>query len=217
MGREELKKLYETLEIPPDAPLRDVHNAYLRLKKLYSADSIAFSPLGEEFSDKKRKKVLEQIEEAYARILASRKAESARPTPLFSDVPPAEKGAEAEGTDGPFSGPLLRKLRERQGVELAEISKELKLRVELLRALEEERFEALPEPIYLKVHLRNYAAFLKLDPALVTEDYLKRVKAWKEKPGRLTLSPFRRRPSNKCRGTISAGRWRRRDPRSAGT
>jgi len=183
MGREELKKDYETLEIPPDSSLRDVHNAYLRLKKLYSEDSIAMAPLGEEFSDKKRKKVLEQIEEAYAKILASRKGDSARPSPLFSDVPPPEKGSDLGNPEGPYSGPLLRKLRERQGVELGEISKELKLRVELLRALEEERFEALPEPIYLKVHLRNYAAFLRLDPILVTEDYLKRVKAWKERPG----------------------------------
>jgi hypothetical protein len=178
MGREELKKRYEALELPPDAPLRDVHAAYLRLKKLYSGDSIATAPLGEEFPEKKQKKILEEIEEAYAKILAYRKGESARPSPLFSDVPGHEK--EAEPLGGPFSGPLLRKLRERSGIELLEISKELKLRLELLRAVEEERFEALPEAIYLKVHLKNYAAFLGLDPVLVTEDYLKRFKDWKD-------------------------------------
>ena len=183
MDGEELKKDFEALELAPGSPMRDVHAAYLRLKKLYSGDSIVLAPLGEEFPEKKRLKVLAQIEEAYARILAARKAESARPSPLFSDIPPPEPGADGEDSPGgPINGPLLRKLRERQGVELAEISKELKLRVELLRAVEEERFEALPEPIYLKVHLRNYAAFLRLDPALVTEDYLKRVKAWKERP-----------------------------------
>ncbi len=183
MGREELKKLYEVLELPLDSPLRDVHNAYLRLKKLYSGDSVALAPLDEEFSEKKRKKVLEQIEEAYARILASQKAEAGRPQPLFSDAPPPDKGPDADGLNGPFSGPLLRKLRERQGIELATISKELKLRIEFLRAVEEERFEALPEPIYLKAHLRNYAGLLHLDPTLVTEDYLKKYKAWKDRPG----------------------------------
>lgn len=185
MGGEELKKEFEALELPPGAPLRDVHAAYLRLKKLYSGDSIVLAPLGEEFPEKKRKKVLEQIEEAYARILAARKAESARSSPLFSDVlpPEPEKGQDAESLGGPFNGPLLRKLRERQGIELGEISKELKLRIELLRAIEEERFEALPEAIYLKVHLRNYAAFLRLDPARVTGDYLQKYKAWKIRPG----------------------------------
>jgi hypothetical protein len=183
MGREELKRHYEALELPPDAPLREVHTAFFRLKKLYSGDSIVLDPLGEEFPDKKRKKVLEQIEEAYARILASRKGEPPRAQPLFSDVPPAETGLNAESLGGPFSGPLLRKLRERQGVELSEISKELKLRIELLRAIEEERFEALPEPIYLKVHLKGYAAILRLDPALVTDDYLRRYTSRKGRPG----------------------------------
>ena len=185
MGREDLKKHYEALELPADAPLRDVHAAYLRLKKLYSGDSIVLAPLGEEFPEKKRKAVLEQIEEAYARILAARKSDPARSSPLFSDVPPPEPetGPEAERLGGPFNGPLLRKLRERQGIELSEISKELKLRIELLRAIEEERFESLPEAIYLKVHLKNYAAFLRLDPALVTEDYLQRYTSWKNRPG----------------------------------
>lgn len=185
MVGEELKKDFETLELPPGSPLRDVHAAYLRLKRIYSGDSIVLAPLGEEFPEKKRKKVLDEIKEAYARILAARKAESARPSPLFSDVlpPEPEKGPDAESLGGPFNGPLLRKLRERQRIELGEISKELKLRIELLRAIEEERFESLPEAIYLKVHLKNYAAFLRLDPALVMEDYLQRFKAWKTRPG----------------------------------
>lgn len=179
-----MKKYYEALELPDEAPLRDVHAAYLRLKKLYTEDSIVLAPLGEEFPEKKRRKVLEQIEEAYAKILAARKGDAARPSPLFSDVPPpeSEAGDEAEDLGGPFNGPLLRKLRERRGIELNQISKELKLRIELLRAIEEERFEALPEAIYLKVHLKNYAAVLRLDPAVVAEDYLQRYKAWKNRP-----------------------------------
>ena len=183
MSGEELKRDFETLELPPGAPLRDVHAAYLRLKKLYSGDSIVLAPLGEEFPEKKRLKVLAQIEEAYARILAARKAESARPSPLFSDIPPPEPGADGEDSPGgPINGPLLRKLRERQGIELGEISKELKLRIELLRAIEEERFEALPEAIYLKVHLRNYAALLRLDPVRTAEEYLRRYESWKARP-----------------------------------
>jgi cytoskeletal protein RodZ len=102
--------------------------------------------------------------------------------PLFSDGREPEDGPEMDKIgDGPCTGPALRKIREKAGVELNEISKELKLRMELLKSLEEEKFEALPEAIYLKVHLKNYASFLGLDPGRVTEEYLRRYRAWKEK------------------------------------
>jgi len=183
MRRPDLAACYAVLEIPADAPLRDVHAAFLRLKKLYSGESIATAPLGEEFPEERRRTVLAEIEEAYARILAGRKAEPVRPDPLFSDAWGGERGEPGPGGEGPYRGPLLRRLRERAGIELSEISRELKLRVELLRALEEERFEALPQDIYLKVHLKNYAAFLRLDPAQVAEDYLQRYREWKGRSG----------------------------------
>ena len=78
-----------------------------------------------------------------------------------------------------YSGPALRRSRERQNIDLIEISKLLKLRSELLKALEEERYEMLPEEIYLKTHLKNIAACLRLKPAKVVEDYLGRFHEWK--------------------------------------
>jgi len=55
------------------------------------------------------------------------------------------------------------------------------LRTELLKALEEERYEMLPEEIYLKkTHLKETsAACLRLKPAKVVEDYLGRFREWK--------------------------------------
>ncbi len=182
MVKDELKKYFETLELPPDASLRDIHNSYLRLKKLYAGDSIVLAPLGEEFPEKKRKKVLDEIEEAYVKILTAKKDEPSRTAFLFEDAPPQEKASEPEkAVDFPATGPILRKIRENAGIDLDEISKELKLRVELLKNLEEERFEALPEAIYLRVHLKNYALLLGLNPAKVTDDYLQRYQAWKKK------------------------------------
>jgi hypothetical protein len=178
MGKDDLASCYETLEIPSNAPFRDVHNAYLRLKKIYSSDSIALAPLGEEFSEKKRKKIVEQVEEAYARIIASRKVASTRESPLFSDVPVSDATSPAADR-AVFSGPALKKAREREGVELNAISKEIKLRIELLKNIEDEKFDALPEEVYLKVHLKNYAACLGLDPVRIVEDYLGRFRTWK--------------------------------------
>jgi hypothetical protein len=178
MEKDDLAACYETLEIAPGAPFREVHNAYLRLKKIYSGDSIALAPLGEEFSEKKRKKILDQVEAAYARVIAGRKVASARDAPLFLDVTSGD-AAEPEPGRTSFSGQVLKKARERSNIDLSAISKEIKLRIELLKNIEEERYEALPEEIYLKVHLRNYAGCLGLDSARVVEDYLGRYRAWK--------------------------------------
>lgn len=182
MPQDELKKYYDMLELPPDSPLRDIHNSFLRLKKIYSGDSIVLAPLGEEFSEKKRKRVLEQIEEAYLKLLEAKKDAPSRTALLFSEGHEPEDGAEKDRIgDAPLTGPSLRKLREKAGVDLNEIAKEMKLRMELLKSVEDEKYEALPEAIYLKVHLKNYASFLGLDPVRVTEEYLRRYQAWKEK------------------------------------
>lgn len=182
MIKNELKKLYDILELPPNATLRDIHDSFKRLKKLYSGESIVLEPLGEEFSDKKKKKVLEQIEEAYAKILSFRISETARTEPLFSEDPPEERGPEdVDPASVVFSGARLKKAREAKNVTLNEISKELKLRIELLNNIEAERFEALPEAIYLKAQLRTYAAILGLPQAKVAEDYLARYRTWKDR------------------------------------
>ena len=182
MPKDDLKKLYDVLELPPNAPLRDVHNSFLRLKKLYSGESIVLEPLGEEFSEKKKKKVLEQIEEAYAKILTARNSEATKAEPLFTEGPPGEKiPEEVDPASVVYSGPRLKKARDAKNISLNEVSKELKLRLELLNNIEAERFETLPEAIYLKSQLRMYAAFLGLPPAKVADDYLARHRAWKEK------------------------------------
>lgn len=183
MSRAHLAKYFHVLEIPTEATLRDVQNAYLRLKRLYSDHSIVLAPLEEEFTDKKRLKVLEEIEEAYHKLLAGIHAEPPKAAALFPEESPGvpvEKNLENMA----YSGVALRKVRERLGIDLNEIAKELKLRLDLLRAVEDERFEALPEEAYLKGHLKNYARYLGLNVDRVLEDYLGRYVAWKaKKPG----------------------------------
>lgn len=184
MTPEELKRNLDVLELGPNASLTDVKNAYLRLRRLYGGTSIVLDPIAEEFSDQKRAHILGDIEAAYAALLkAGRdKPEAARARDIVSP-PPDEAGAGAE-SDEPlddlvFSGPVLRAVRERLGIELLDISKQLKLRGELLKSLEEERYEALPEEIYLKTHLKNLASCLRLKPAKVADDYLARYRIWK--------------------------------------
>jgi len=191
MTDEDIRRDLNVLEVGPRATLSEIKNSYLRLRKLYAGGSIVLDPLGEEFSDKRRGRILQDIEEAYARLLVHYKNLASRPRAEEAG-PGAGTAGDARGQDtgiGPgreedfenltFSGPALRAVREKRGIEIIEISKQLKLRQELLKGLEDERFEILPEEIYLKVHLKNLAACLRLHPTKVVDDYIARYREWK--------------------------------------
>lgn len=61
-------------------------------------------------------------------------------------------------------GDLLRRTREEKGLLLEQVEQETRIRVQFLEALEEEDYDRLPAPVYVKGFLRNYAAYLGLDP-----------------------------------------------------
>jgi helix-turn-helix protein len=68
-------------------------------------------------------------------------------------------------------GSSLREARIRQGYDLAEAEVGTKIRGKYLDALEEERFDVLPAPTYVKGFLRSYADFLGLDGQLYVDEY----------------------------------------------
>lgn len=59
------KNYYEVLEVPVNATLQEIHNAYIRSKNAYSGDSVALYSL---MSQDECDAILEQIEEAYSVI-----------------------------------------------------------------------------------------------------------------------------------------------------
>lgn len=175
MPQEDLKKYFDILELSPSATRRDVHNAYLRLKKLYSNDSMVLEALAEEFPEKIRKKVLRQVEDAYAKLQTAFQSDLLKTSPMTAGKPPLEQAPPEKAVEfASFSGPVLREIRERLGIRLDDLSKLLKLRVELLRNIEAEKFEALPEATYLKGQVKSLARCLFLNPDKVAADYLKR-------------------------------------------
>ncbi|SMP49847.1 protein RodZ, contains Xre-like HTH and DUF4115 domains [Desulfonatronum zhilinae] len=64
-------------------------------------------------------------------------------------------------------GKLLKEERLRQGVELPAAAKVTKIGVSALEAIEEGDETPLPNPVYIKGFIRNYARFLKLDPSVI--------------------------------------------------
>src|SRR5436190_15764213 len=76
-----------------------------------------------------------------------------------------------EGEGGSF-GSWLRQQREIRNINLREISDNTKIAMRYLEALEEDRFEVLPAPIFAKGFLREYAKYVGLDPDEVVNFYL---------------------------------------------
>src|SRR5205814_8940470 len=105
----------------------------------------------------------------------------------------------------PAIGATLREARMRARIDISEIESETKIRAKYLRALENEEWDLLPGPTYVRSFLRTYAEALGLDAKLLLEEY----KLRHERPSDHDLMPIgtpRRR-----RGP--GGRQRHRQPR----
>ena len=94
----------------------------------------------------------------------------------------------------PEIGSTLREARMRAGIDISEIEAETKIRAKYLRALENEEWNLLPGPTFVKSFLRTYADALDLDSKLLLEEY----KLRHERPSDHELLPIgpptRRRP-----------------------
>lgn len=68
-------------------------------------------------------------------------------------------------------GSTLREARIRQSIDIGAVEDATKIRAKYLRALENEEFEVLPGPTYVKTFLRTYAEYLGLDAQLLIDRY----------------------------------------------
>jgi cytoskeleton protein RodZ len=68
-------------------------------------------------------------------------------------------------------GPALREARQLRGKSIEEASRETRIRLEYLQALERERFESLLGDVYVRGFLRSYSDYLGLDPDRVLGVY----------------------------------------------
>ena len=88
-------------------------------------------------------------------------------------------------------GNSLREARLRQGLDLARVEDDTKIRAKYLQGLEDERFEVLPSETYVKGFLRTYAEYLGLDGQLYVDEYNSRFASIEEPV--LSSPPSRRR------------------------
>ena len=79
-------------------------------------------------------------------------------------------------------GSSLREARLRQELDFPELEERTKIRSKYLRALEDERFDILPAPTYIKGFLRSYAEELGLDGQPFVDEYNSRFAVGEEEP-----------------------------------
>src|SRR5688572_3995901 len=91
-----------------------------------------------------------------------RKEEDRKPRPWESD---------RAGVGADSFGEWLKRQRELRDIGLREVSDTTKINLRYLEALEENRFSALPAPVFARGFLREYARYVGLDPDEVLNYY----------------------------------------------
>jgi flagellar biosynthesis protein FlhG len=183
--------LYEVLGVPRTASDEEVRRAYKSQREVYANGSIAVSSL---LDPPQLRAEQARLEEAYDTLLDSvrRRAYDLSTFPEPPDAPSPQsqkpraiaaeqKMLQAElareiGPDTEFTGAMLRKVREAQGVDLVEISERTKIGRVHLAALEDEAWTQLPAEVYVRGFLAEVAKFLRLDPSQVQRTYLRRMR-----------------------------------------
>jgi cytoskeleton protein RodZ len=97
-------------------------------------------------------------------------------------------------------GTTLLEARSRRNLDIPACEAGTKIRAKYLRAMEEEQFDVLPSPTYVRGFLRTYGEFLGLDGQLLVDEYESRFVRADERAGETRARTPRR----------SGGRTRRR-------
>jgi cytoskeleton protein RodZ len=95
----------------------------------------------------------------------------------------------------PGIGETLREARMRRRIDMAEVETATKIRAKYLRALENEEWDLLPGPTFVKTFLRTYAEYLELDARLLVEEYKQRF----ERPAGMDITPLNLRTQRRKR------------------
>jgi curved DNA-binding protein CbpA len=101
------------------------------------------------------------------------------PVPTMEPAPIVQAGANAThqtSSSEEWSGIILRKTRESKRLSLDEVSSLTRISKTYLQAIEDETFDKLPAPVFVRGFIIQYAKILKLQPELVAATYMTRFK-----------------------------------------
>jgi flagellar biosynthesis protein FlhG len=183
--------LYAILGITRAANDEEIRRAYKRQREIYAIGGVATSSL---LTVPQLEAALARLEEAYDTLLdpvrrraydlstfpdqeePALTAKTSRPALAAEQLMLQAELSREIGPDTEFTGLLLRKVRESQGIELGEISDKTKIARMHLHAIEEEEYADLPAIVYVRGFVTEYAKYLRLDHAQVQKTYLRRMR-----------------------------------------
>jgi flagellar biosynthesis protein FlhG len=197
---EEEQTHYEVLETEPGVSDEEVRRAYRNLKDIYSTSSPVVAGLYDDtelaalharanaahdtlFAPERRRLYDLALPEADLARAVRAAAHAGRRGALGSGGEASNGGRRELRNESPdpvieigdeVTGPILRKIREARGIDLAEISQRTKISERHLRSIEEERFADLPAAVYVRGFVTEYARMLRIDTTRVAELYLRR-------------------------------------------
>ena len=181
---------YAVLGIGRSSNDEEIRRAYKRQREIYATGGLATSSL---LDETELASAQARVDEAHDTLLdpvrrraydlsmfpEPEKAEAQsvpRPALAAEQLLLQSELAREIGPDTEFTGSLLRRVRESQGIELQEISSRTKISRSHLIALEEEVYEQLPAIVYVRGFVTELAKYLRLDPAQVQRTYLRRMR-----------------------------------------
>ncbi|HET9958394.1 MAG TPA: helix-turn-helix domain-containing protein [Polyangiaceae bacterium] len=190
--------LYDVLWTHRGATDEELRRAYKRQRDIYTPGSL---PLTSLLGEEELKREQARIEEAHETLLdpLRRKAYDASVFREDTSSPPRapmprDAALEAErallrqelsreiSAETEFTGRLLGKVREAQGIEIEDIAKHTRISIAHLKAIESEAFSELPALVYTRGFVQQLAKFLKLDPTQVSRTYLHRMREAVSRP-----------------------------------
>ncbi|MBV9606760.1 MAG: helix-turn-helix domain-containing protein [Solirubrobacterales bacterium] len=83
-------------------------------------------------------------------------------------------------------GTTLREARIRARIDITEVEARTKIRAKYLRAIENEEWDLLPGPVYVKSFLRTYGEFLGVDTRMLVDEFKRRY----ERPADQDMRPI---------------------------
>jgi flagellar biosynthesis protein FlhG len=187
----ETPTLHAVLGVTRSASDEEVRRAYKRQREIYATGSLAIASMLAPTALAAEQAHIDEAHDTLLDPIRKRAYElstfpDAEPASRTSDVPRPALAAEqlmlqAElareiGPDTEFTGALLRKVRESQGIELNEISARTKIAKTHLESIEGEQWGGLPALVYVRGFVTELAKYLRLDPAQVQRTYMRRMR-----------------------------------------
>jgi len=170
--------LYAVLGLEPRASREQVERAYRFCLELYGEGSLATYTLVDPTEAEQQRL---RVREAYEVLVDEEKRraydENQGYLPPDGSVLtfPVPGSTPAEELPAVLTGDDLRRIREARGISLRHVATVTKIGVRFLEYVEEDRFDFLPAPVYLRGFLQAYARLVGIDPRRAADAYMSRL------------------------------------------